>query len=104
MTKRKPEEMEQKLKKAQFGFDDYLESMSQMKKMGGMSSMLEHDAGYGGSQMQADIEDAMDEKKMAPHRGDHPLHDTEGASQSGSVKSFPENSVSQRAQAWTSAR
>ena len=50
----KARSMEQKLKKAQFGFDDYLESMEQMKNMGGMS----------GSQLKQ-IEDAMDEKKMA---------------------------------------
>ena len=32
----KARSMEQKLKKAQLGFDDYLESMNQMKNMGGM--------------------------------------------------------------------
>ena len=32
--------MEQKLKKARFGFDDYLESMNQMKNMGGLSGIL----------------------------------------------------------------
>ena len=36
----KAREMEQKIKKAQFGFDDYLESMNQMKKMGGIGSVL----------------------------------------------------------------
>ncbi len=36
----KAREMEQKLKKAEFGFDDYLESMNQMKNMGGISSVL----------------------------------------------------------------
>ena len=36
----KAKEMEQKFKKAEFGFDDYLESMNQMKKMGGLSSVL----------------------------------------------------------------
>ena len=36
----KAKAMTQKLKKAQFGFDDYLESMNQMKKMGGLSSVL----------------------------------------------------------------
>ena len=34
--KSKAKEMEQKLRKAQFGFDDYLESMNQMKNMGGI--------------------------------------------------------------------
>ncbi len=41
----KARELEQKMKKAEFGFDDYLESMNQMKKMGGISSMLQMMAG-----------------------------------------------------------
>ena len=56
--------MEQKLKKASFGFDDYLESMAQMKKIGGLSSVLSMLPGMGGGQMKQ-IEDAMDEKLMA---------------------------------------
>ena len=59
----KAKAMTQKLKKAQFGFDDYLESMNQMKKMGGLSSVLAMMPGLG-SQMK-DIENAIDEKKMA---------------------------------------
>ena len=59
----KAKAMTQKLKKAQFGFDDYLESMNQMKKMGGLSSVLAMMPGLG-SQMKG-IEDAKDEKKMA---------------------------------------
>ena len=59
----KAKAMTQKLKKAQFGFDDYLESMNQMKKMGGLSSVLSMMPGLG-AQMKG-IEDAIDEKKMA---------------------------------------
>jgi signal recognition particle subunit SRP54 len=54
--------LEQKLRKSQFGFDDYLESMNQMKKMGGISSILGMIPGLG-SQMK-DIEAAVDENKM----------------------------------------
>ena len=36
----KAKEMEQRLKKAQFTFDDYLEYMGQIKNMGGLSSLL----------------------------------------------------------------
>jgi len=36
----KAKEMSKKLKKAQFDFEDYLESMQQMKKMGGLSSVM----------------------------------------------------------------
>lgn len=60
----KAKEMEQKLKRASFGFDDYLESMNQMKKMGGISSILSMMPGMGGGQLKQ-IEDAMDEKLMA---------------------------------------
>ena len=60
----KAREMEQKMRKASFGFDDYLESMSQMKKMGGISSILSMIPGLGGGQMRQ-IEDAVDEKAMA---------------------------------------
>ena len=59
----KAREMEQKIKKATFGFDDYLESMNQMKKMGGLSSVLGMMPGMG-SQMK-NLESVMDEKKMA---------------------------------------
>lgn len=60
----KAREMEQKFKKAEFGFDDYLESMNQMKKMGGLSSVLSMMPGIGGAQLE-EIQNAMDEKKMA---------------------------------------
>lgn len=59
----KAKEMEQKFKKAQFGFDDYLESMEQMRKMGGIGSVLNMIPGMG-SKMK-DIEGAIDEKDMA---------------------------------------
>lgn len=56
--------MEQKLRKASFGFDDYLASMDQMRKMGGMKSVLSMMPGMGVSQM-SQLEDAIDEKAMA---------------------------------------
>ena len=52
--------MEQKLRKASFGFDDYLASMDQMKKMGGMKSVLSMIPGVSSSQMSQ-----FDEKAMA---------------------------------------
>lgn len=60
----KAADMEKRLRKAQFTFDDYLESMNQMKKMGGLASVLSMMPGMGGSQLKQ-IEDAMDDKKMA---------------------------------------
>ena len=40
MDEEKAQQMAEKMKKAQFDFEDYLESMNQMKKMGGLSSIL----------------------------------------------------------------
>ncbi len=60
----KARSMEQKLRKARFGFDDYLESMNQMKNMGGISSILSMMPGMGGAQTKQ-LEDAVDEKKMS---------------------------------------
>ena len=51
----KAREMEKKFKKAEFGFDDYLESMNQMKNMGGISSILNMLPGIGGNKLK-DIE------------------------------------------------
>ncbi len=59
----KAKEMEKKLKKAEFGFDDYLESLNQMRNMGGISSVLNMLPGMGGKMK--DIESMIDEKDMA---------------------------------------
>ena len=56
--------MVQKMKKNQFDFEDYLESMHQMKKMGGIGALLSMMPGMGGNQMKQ-LEDAVDEKRMA---------------------------------------
>ena len=55
--------MEQKFRKNSFGFDDYIESMNQMKNMGGISSVLNMIPGIGGQVK--DIENMVDEKDMA---------------------------------------
>ena len=59
----KAKEMEQKIKKATFGFDDYLESMNQMKNMGGISSVLGMLPGLGNKAK--DIEGMINEKDLA---------------------------------------
>ena len=53
-----------KVKKADFDFNDYLVSMEQMKKMGGLTSILGMMPGINSSQM-SQIQDAVDDKKMA---------------------------------------
>ena len=57
-------QMTEKMKKAQFDFNDYLTSMSQMRKMGGLSSVLGMMPGLGGAKM-PDIDSEENEKKMA---------------------------------------
>ena len=54
--------MEKKFKKAEFGFDDYLESMQQMKNMGGIQSVLSMLPGMGGKMKE--LESMIDEKDL----------------------------------------
>lgn len=59
----KEKQMAAKMKKGKFDFEDYLESMKQMRKMGGLSSILSMMPGMGISG--ADLEGTIDEKQMA---------------------------------------
>ncbi|WP_028243815.1 signal recognition particle protein [Pseudobutyrivibrio ruminis] len=56
--------LSKKVKKASFDFNDYLTSMEQMKKLGGLTSILGMMPGINASQM-AQIEGAVDDKKLA---------------------------------------
>lgn len=58
----KAKELSQKLKKATFGFDDFLDQMNQMKKMGGISSILSMLPGNGINI--GDIESQIDDKHL----------------------------------------
>ncbi len=57
----KAKEMEQKLRKSQFDFNDYLDYMGQMKKMGGIGEILKHLPGMGSKMAMPEV----DEKQMA---------------------------------------
>ncbi len=59
----KEKEMAARMKKGKFDFNDYLESMKQMKKMGGLSAILGMMPGMGVSA--ADLESQIDEKQLA---------------------------------------
>ena len=59
----KEKEMAGRMKKGKFDFEDYLESMKQMKKMGGLSAILGMMLGMGGKA--GDIESMVDEKQLA---------------------------------------
>ena len=63
----KEKQLTDKLKKGKFDFEDYLESMNQMKNMGGISSILNMMPGMGGMMggiKQSDIESAVNEDKL----------------------------------------
>ena len=59
----KSREMAGRMKKGKFDFEDYLESMKQMKKLGGLSAILGMMPGMGGKM--GDIESMVDEKQLA---------------------------------------
>ncbi len=59
----KEKEMAARMKKGKFDFEDYLESMKQMKKLGGLSAILGMMPGMG-SKM-GDIESMVDDKQLA---------------------------------------
>lgn len=62
----KEKEMTKKLKKGKFDFDDYLESMNQMKKMGGLSAILGMMPGMmPGMGKMGDISSMIDDKQLA---------------------------------------
>ncbi|MDO4302775.1 MAG: signal recognition particle protein [Bacillota bacterium] len=59
----KEKEMAARMKKGKFDFEDYLESMKQMRKMGGLSSILSMLPGMG--KQMGDLESMIDEKQLA---------------------------------------
>ena len=59
----KEKEMAARMKKGKFDFNDYLESMKRMKKMGGLSSILGMIPGMG--RQLGDIESMVDEKQLS---------------------------------------
>ena len=59
----KEKQMAARMKKGKFDFEDYLESMKQMRNMGGLSSLLSMMPGMG--KQMGDIESMVDEKQLA---------------------------------------
>ena len=59
----KSKDMTSRMKKGKFDFEDYLESMKQMRNMGGLSSILSMMPGMGAKM--GDIESMIDEKQLA---------------------------------------
>ncbi len=63
LDEEKGKEMAGRMKKGKFDFDDYLESMKQMRNMGGLSSILSMMPGLGAKSAQ--LESMVDEKQLA---------------------------------------
>ncbi|MCR5398137.1 MAG: signal recognition particle protein [Lachnospiraceae bacterium] len=61
----KERDMAARMKKGKFDFNDYLESMKQMRNMGGLSSILGMLPGLGMGIKTSDLEGAVDENKLA---------------------------------------
>lgn len=64
----KAKNIAKKMKKAEFDFNDYLDSMAQMKKMGGLSSIMGMMPGMGmnlNKNQMAQLENSVDDKKLA---------------------------------------
>ena len=57
--------MTEKMKKAEFDFNDFLDQMDQMKKMGGLSNLLSMIPGVGNKMQGLDIDDGMMDKTAA---------------------------------------
>ena len=56
--------LQQKLRKAEFTFEDFLQQMQQMKKMGPLQNILEMIPGLGGKQLK-ELQGQIDEKELA---------------------------------------
>ena len=63
LDEEKGKELAGRMKKGKFDFDDYLESMKQMRNMGGLSSILSMMPGLGAKSAQ--LESMVDEKQLA---------------------------------------
>ena len=73
--------LEEKLRKAQFTLEDFLEQIQQVQKMGPMGQLMGMIPGMGG--MAKEAQDAVDRGDLKPGRGDHPVDDAARAARPG---------------------
>ena len=66
------EELERRMMQGEFSFDDFLKSYKMLRRMGPLQGVLKMIPGLG---KQLEGLDQVDEKQLAPGRGDHPLDD-----------------------------
>ena len=75
------------LRKNQFTMEDMLSQFEQVRKMGSIQDVLGMIPGVGGKKLaQADVDESLIDRNM----GDHPLHDTKGADQTGPFEREPQ--------------
>ena len=90
--------MSKKLKKMDFDFNDYLTSLEQMNKMGGICSILNMLPGVG-SKMK-DVESMIDEKAMDRTKSIILSMTPQERSNPGNPESFPARTGLPKAQVW----
>ena len=73
--------MEEKLRKAQFTLEDFLEQIQQVQKMGPMGQLMGMIPGMGG--MAKEAQEAVDRGDLQAGRGDHPVDDAARAARPG---------------------
>ena len=83
--KTRRERLNQKIKKATFGYDDLLESLNQVKNMGGIADMLSMLPGVGSQLKNVEVDD----RSVQPDRSNYSFHDTGGTRESGFDQSEP---------------
>ena len=96
MDETKAREMAQKMKKAQFDFNDYLESMQTDEEDGRPCKPDEHDPGDGNQMKNQGCRCRRRRKENGSHGSNHFFHDRRRKSQSGSFKSLQKASNRQR--------
>ena len=71
------EKLADKMRRNAFTLEDFLDQMQQVKKMGPLSGIIEHDPGLGGAAKEAQAGHRPWRARQG--RGDHPLDDAGGA-------------------------
>ena len=73
------EELERKIRKQEFGFDDFLDQMKQIRRMGPIGNLIGHAAGLRPAEAAEEREGRR--ARARPDRGDRDLDDARGAPQ-----------------------
>ena len=80
------EELERRMMQGEFSFDDFLKSYKMLRRMGPLQGVLKMIPGLG---KQLEGLDQVDEKQLAPGRGDHPLDDAARAARAARDRRLP---------------